>query len=137
MALQALIVDDNGDFLQAARTLLERDGITVRGVAETSAEGVRLARELNPDVILVDINLGGESGFDLTRQLERDAELGSRVILISTHAEQDFADLIAQSPAHGFLAKSRLSGRAVREMVGRGRPDADGRPWLSGPRGTG
>lgn len=105
-------------------------------MAETSAEGVRLARELNPDVILVDIDLGGESGFDLTRQLEGHAELGSRVILISTHAEQDFADLIAQSPALGFLAKSRLSGRAVREMVGRGRPEADGRPWLSGPRGT-
>ena len=128
MTLQALIVDDNRDFLQAARTLLERDGITVRGVALTSTEGARLARELNPDVILVDIDLGGESGFDLTQRLDGDAALGSRVILISTHAEQDFADLVAQSPALGFLSKSRLSGTAVREMMSRGQPNGNGAP---------
>jgi hypothetical protein len=64
MALRLLIVDDNAHFLRAARTLLEREGVRVVAVASTSAEAVRLARELRPDVTLLDIDLGNESGFD-------------------------------------------------------------------------
>jgi hypothetical protein len=62
--------------------------------------------------VLVDIDLGGESGFELARQLE-----GARVILISTHAERDYADLIEASPAIGFLAKSDLSASAILEIL--------------------
>jgi two-component system, NarL family, nitrate/nitrite response regulator NarL len=129
MALRALIVDDNETFLETARVILEREGIVVDGVAASGAEAHRLARVLRPDVALVDIDLGGESGFEVARDLV--ADLGSDVILISTHAEDDFADLIAESPAVGFLAKSRLSGGAIREMVG---PDPSER--ATGPRGT-
>jgi DNA-binding NarL/FixJ family response regulator len=118
--LRCLIIDDSAPFLDAARTLLEREGITVVGAASTIAEGLELVAELRPDVTLVDIDLGGESGFDLVEQLADDgSERSSRVILISTHAERDFADLIDESPADGFLAKSELSAAGIREILKR------------------
>jgi FixJ family two-component response regulator len=67
----------------------------------------------------VDIDLGGESGFDLARRLDRDGDRSSSVILISTHGEEDFADLIAESPALGFLSKPRLSAAAIGEILAR------------------
>src|SRR5208282_2918861 len=110
MPLQCLLVDDNDAFLETASVLLEREGLTVVGVASSIAEALRQARALRPDVILVDIGLGDESGFDLARLLARDGQAsqwdGADVILISTAAEADYTELIAESPAAGFLAKS-------------------------------
>jgi two-component system nitrate/nitrite response regulator NarL len=84
MALRMLIVDDNAHFLQAARTLLEREGTRVVAVASTSAEAIRQARDLRPDVTLVDIDLGDESGFDLARRLtQAGSAIAGRVVLIS------------------------------------------------------
>jgi DNA-binding NarL/FixJ family response regulator len=118
MTLRCVIVDDSAPFLRAARALLEREGVTVVGVAYTGAEARRQVEELRPDVTLVDINLGGESGFDLARQLTEDGlEAPPKVVLISTHAEADFADLIAESPATGFVAKSDVSAEAIRNLV--------------------
>jgi DNA-binding NarL/FixJ family response regulator len=97
--------------------------MTVAGVASDSAEALRQARALRPDVILVDIGLGDESGFDLARLLAQDRQdnLGgnAEVILISARAEIDYAELIAESPAAGFLAKSELSARAIDRLLGR------------------
>jgi CheY-like chemotaxis protein len=119
MALRCLIVDDSSHFLTAACALLEREGIAVVGVASTSAEALRRAEELRPDVALLDVDLGNESGFELARRLASETSLEpSSVILISTYAEEDFADLIAASPAAGFLSKSNLSARAIREILG-------------------
>ena len=67
-ALGVLIVDDNWLFLEAARDRLEGEGLRV-GVAATSAEALRRAEELRPEVVLVDVMLGGESGFELARRL--------------------------------------------------------------------
>jgi DNA-binding NarL/FixJ family response regulator len=118
VALRVLIVDDNGAFLAAARVLLEREGLSVVGVASNGAEALRLTEELSPDVLLVDITLGRESGIDLTRRLiEEGRSQGSPVILISTHSEADFADLIAASQATGFVPKSELSAEAIRRIV--------------------
>ena len=113
---RCLIVDDNASFLEAAATLLEREGLTVIGVASTTEEALRQVPELQPDVVLVDITLGAESGLDLTRRL---AANGAHlpVILISTHAEADFADLIAATPAAGFVTKSELSAAAIRRLA--------------------
>jgi len=97
--------------------------MTVTGVASDSAAALRQARALRPDVILVDIGLGDESGFDLARLLAQDRQdnLGgnAEVILISARAEIDYAELIAESPAAGFLAKSELSARAIDRLLGR------------------
>jgi DNA-binding NarL/FixJ family response regulator len=129
MSFGVLIVDDNRLFLEAACVLLEREGLRVVGVAVTSAEALRRAQELRPDVVLVDITLGDESGFDLARRLAGyHWGGGPAVILISTHAEADFADLIAESPAAGFVPKRDLSADAIRRIV-------DGRA-PGGPRGA-
>ena len=119
MALRCMIVDDSPRFLAAARGLLEREGVLVVAVATNGADAIRYAVELGPDVTLVDINLGAQSGFDVVRRLTGEAELApATVILISTHAEEDYADLITASPAAGFLPKTRLSAGAIREVLG-------------------
>jgi DNA-binding NarL/FixJ family response regulator len=117
MAFRVLIVDDNRLFLEAARGLLEREGLRVVGVAATSAEALQRAEELQPEVVLVDIRLGGESGFDLARRLAEQQREGPAVILISTYSEADFVDLIDESPARGFLPKPGLSADAIRRIV--------------------
>ncbi len=123
MPLRCLIVDDNEPFLEVAAASLAGDHLDVVGTATTSAVALRQVRELQPDVVLVDINLREESGFELARMLvERFPQLASGVVLISTRAEQDFGGLIKASPAAGFIPKTRLSARAVRELVASGSP---------------
>jgi DNA-binding NarL/FixJ family response regulator len=118
MPIRSLIVDDNRSFLEAARVLLEREGLTVADVATTGDEALRKAETLRPDVVLVDVSLGEENGFDLARRLVDDHPgSGSVVVLISTLAEADIADLIAESPAAGFLPKAELSASAIRRIV--------------------
>jgi DNA-binding NarL/FixJ family response regulator len=118
MPMRCLIVDDNQSFLDAARVLLEREGLAVAGVASTGDEALRHVETLRPDVVLVDISLGKESGLDLARRLA-EGRLGSEpaVVLISTRAEADVADLIPVSRAAGFLPKTELSASAIRRIV--------------------
>ena len=118
MALRCLIVDDNQGFLHAARTLLEQEGIHVIGTAGTAAEAVREAARLHPDVTLVDVDLGAESGFDVVRLLVEDPTLDpGQLILISAHAEEDLADLIEASPVVGFVGKPALSAAAIQRLL--------------------
>ena len=114
VALRCLIVDDHLDVLRVMRGLLEHEGIQVVAVASNGAEAVAAAAETQPDVVLLDIDLGEESGFDIAERLGT-----ARVIMVSTHAEADYADLIAASPAIGFLDKSTLTAGAVRELLRR------------------
>ena len=112
MQIRCLIVDDNRPFLDAARRLLEREGVAVVGVATTSVEALRLEEELRPNVVLVDMRLGDESGFDLARRLS------ASVILISIHAQSEYADEIAASRAAGFIPKAQLSASTVLRLAG-------------------
>ncbi|HVN12488.1 MAG TPA: response regulator, partial [Kineosporiaceae bacterium] len=105
--------------------LLERQGFIVVGTVTTGAEALRQVAELHPDVVLVDIDLGGESGLDVARLLH-DGVGAPPVILISTHPEDDYADLIAESPAVGFIPKIGLSAAAVSDMLARGLDRRDG-----------
>src|ERR1700678_2843502 len=118
VSIRCLLVDDSDAFLQAASVLLQREGVTVLGTASNVAEALRQARALRPDVILVDIGLGEESGFDLARLLAQDGQGGGgEVILISARAEADYAELIADSPAAGFLVKPDLSAQAISRIL--------------------
>lgn len=120
MPTRCLIVDDNESFLEAARALLEREGLSVAAVASTYADAVELFETLRPDVVLVDIFLGEESGLELARHLTEDGHGqgdAATIILISTHAEADLADFIAASPAAGFLPKTELSAKAILGIV--------------------
>jgi DNA-binding NarL/FixJ family response regulator len=114
--LRCLIVDDSARFLEAARELLESEGITVVGVSSTSAEALERAQQLRPDVALVDIDLGGESGFELARRIA-EAPAPVAVILISTRFEDDLAELIETSPALGYVSKAHLSAHAIRHLL--------------------
>ncbi|MCW2523263.1 MAG: putative transcriptional regulator [Frankiales bacterium] len=118
--MRCLLVDDSVAFLETATALLRREGLTVVGVASNSVEALGQTRALGPDLILVDVGLGDESGFDLAQLLARDEHgANAAVILVSAGAETDYAELIAESPAAGFVAKSELSAQEIRRVLGR------------------
>jgi DNA-binding NarL/FixJ family response regulator len=120
VSIRCLLVDDSDAFLACARVLLEREGVKVVGVASNSAKALKQARALQPDLILVDVGLGDESGFDLARLLAQDGQFrDAAVILISARAESDYAELTAESTAAGFLVKSELSAGAIDRVLGR------------------
>src|SRR3954462_7766615 len=105
--------------------MLERAGISVVK-ASNSAEALKYYEDFHPDVALVDIDLGGEDGFALAEQLDRVSSPSAlAVILVSTYAESDLAEMIDASPAVGFLQKFSLSPDAIRNLVN-----------VSGPQGT-
>jgi two-component system, NarL family, nitrate/nitrite response regulator NarL len=117
MPLQCIIVDDYESFLKVARVKLERQGLAVVAVASNGTEALSHARELSPDVALVDISLGTESGLDVAREIN--PYVGS-VILISSsdrYADDDYAELIAGSRAVGFLSKASLSADAIVRLI--------------------
>ena len=119
MQLRCLVVDDNSSFREETRRLLEQQGIEVVGGAGSGNEALQQIAEIRPDVVLIDIDLGGESGLALARRLEVSApQTVPRVILISLHDENDYADLIEASPAVGFVAKTELSAAAINRMLG-------------------
>jgi CheY-like chemotaxis protein len=112
-----LLVDDSVRFLEAAAKLLEGQGLDVVGVASTSDEALRRVRELEPDVTIVDIGLGGESGFALASRLAAFSTVRTNTVLTSTRSESDMAELVAITPSLGFISKSKLSGDAIRDFL--------------------
>jgi DNA-binding NarL/FixJ family response regulator len=122
MVLRCIVVDDNPHFAKAASLLLKSEGLNVVGTASTGSEAVGLVRDLRPELVILDIDLGAESGFEVARRLRSsDTQVPPRnvpdIILVSTHDEEDFAELIRDSVAAGFLAKSDLSVAAIRRLL--------------------
>jgi DNA-binding NarL/FixJ family response regulator len=123
MTLRCFVVDDSTRFVAAVRVLLERQGMTVVGVASNAAEALEGIVRVRPDVTLVDVHLGDESGVALVRRLVHDRVVPpTHVILMSGRAPGDLADLSAERIVAGFLPKSELSGAAVRALLGRAQP---------------
>ena len=119
MSLRCLIVDDSPRFGEEARSLLEREGVSIVGIAASGDEAVRLVVALRPDLALVDISLGDESGFDVaSRLVDGSNARAPAVILVSTYDEREFSGRIAASPALGFIAKTRLSAERIRRLLG-------------------
>jgi DNA-binding NarL/FixJ family response regulator len=115
--VRCLLVDDNETFVEIARRVLESNGVEVAGTASNIAEAVLRVSELRPDVVLIDVMLGDENGFDLARLL---AELDARdlaVIMISSGTEDDYCDLMADGTALGFLTKTELSADGIRRLL--------------------
>ncbi|MBY4130266.1 response regulator transcription factor [Rhodococcus fascians] len=117
-SLRCLIIDDSDAYCVAASRLLESAGIHVVGTASTLVEAVRAARSTHPSLVLVDIDLGTDNGFDVVEALDSTA-LTPRpaIILVSTHDEDDFADMVEASSALGFLPKFELSAAAIETML--------------------
>jgi two-component system, NarL family, nitrate/nitrite response regulator NarL len=116
VALRCLIVDDSETFLVSASALLSAQGLEVVGLASSRAEALRLAEQLWPDVTLVDVELGEEDGLEVARELAGRVP-ASRVVLISAHAQDELGEVIGESPAARFLAKTALSAAAIADLV--------------------
>jgi DNA-binding NarL/FixJ family response regulator len=119
MPLTCLIVDDSAPFCEAARQLLADDGITVVGFAATSDQAVNETLAVAPDVALVDVDLGTESGLDVARRLAGLPSGGPPVVLISAESGGELAELVDASGALGFVSKTDLSGDAIRRLLAR------------------
>jgi DNA-binding NarL/FixJ family response regulator len=114
-----LIVDDSPPFCDAARQLLADDGVVVVGCVATSEEAVKKTLALAPDVALVDIDLGAESGFDVAQRLAGLPHGGPPVVLISVESRSELVELVDASGALGFVSKTDLSGDAIRTLLAR------------------
>jgi DNA-binding NarL/FixJ family response regulator len=107
MPVRVLIVDDQEPFRMAARLVVEAtDGFEVAGEAETGEDSVTLARELKPDLVLMDVNLPGINGLDATRQI-LDGQSGPVVVLLlSTYEEAEYAPRAAECGAAAYIPKA-------------------------------
>jgi DNA-binding NarL/FixJ family response regulator len=112
MTIRCVIVDDSERFRASARRLLSAQGISVVATVADSRQALRAVEQEQPDVVLVDVGLGAESGFDLAPRIRR-----SPVIMLSSLAPDDLADLLADSPAIGYLPKDQLSGEAIAGLL--------------------
>jgi len=111
-----LIVDDHGSFRASARALLEAEGYDVVGEAADGENAVVEARRLQPDVVLLDVQLPDMTGFDVAERMA--AEGGSaQVILTSSREASDYGELVDESPARGFIPKDQLSAGAIAELL--------------------
>jgi DNA-binding NarL/FixJ family response regulator len=117
LPLTCLIVDDSPQFFEAARQLLADDGITVVGVAATSDQAVNETLALQPDVALVDVDLGTESGLEVAQRLSGLPNGGPPVVLISAESGSELAELVNASSVLGFVSKTDLSGDAIRKLL--------------------
>ncbi len=114
VSLRCVIVDDNVLFLRTAAAALRQEGVEVVEFARSVGEAIAHAFTYQPDVMLVDIQLGEDDGFDIAAQLDGHAV---PVVLISTYSESDMADFVAASPAIGFLSKMDLSRAAIEALL--------------------
>ena len=117
MATTVLIVDDHPSFRLTARALLEAEGYEVVGEAENGVEALRLAHDLRPDVVLLDVQLPDFDGFEVASRLSRNGAAGPDIVLTSSRDASDFGPLIAQSGARGFVPKAELSGGALASLI--------------------
>jgi DNA-binding NarL/FixJ family response regulator len=116
MPRTVLIVDDHASFRAAARMLLELEGYEVVGEAVDGEDGVRKARELQPDFVLLDVQMPGMNGFEVAARLTAGAGAPS-VVLTSSHDSEDFGRMIGSSGARGFIPKAELSGDRIAALL--------------------
>jgi DNA-binding NarL/FixJ family response regulator len=112
MARTVLVVDDSAAFRTTARMLLQARGYEVVGVAEDIASGLAKAEELQPDCVLMDVNLPDGDGLSAAKRLH-----GRVVVVVSTLDESAIGDVSA-SGARGFVPKSELASPLLVELLG-------------------
>ena len=105
-----LIVDDYQPFLDSARGLLESGDFDVVGEAVDGHGALRLAEELHPEVVLLDVHMPDLDGFEVARRL---AELDSPPLVVLTSSRDDYAPLVESSAAHAFVRKDALSAETL------------------------
>lgn len=115
-ARRVLMVDDHGSFRRCARTLLEAEGYDVVGEAADGASAVALAAELEPELVLLDIQLPDIDGFTVAEQMLRnDPQL--QIVLVSSRDRSSYGPLIEKCGARGFLSKGDVTGLALEGLL--------------------
>jgi DNA-binding NarL/FixJ family response regulator len=115
--MTVLIVDDHPSFRASARLLLESEGYEVVGEAVDGSAGLLTAAELEPELVLLDVQLPDMDGFEVARRLTHGGG-GPAVVLVSSRDGSDFGTLVAESGARGFIAKGDLCGAALTALLG-------------------
>lgn len=114
--VQVLIVDDQLPFREASRMVVEMtDGFEVAGEAESGQEAIGLVSELQPDLVLMDVQMPGISGIETTRRISA-LQDAPAVIVMSTHESGDYVDMAVSAGAVGFIPKSQFSFDTLVEM---------------------
>jgi two-component system response regulator EvgA len=115
---RVLIVDDHPSFRGTARALLQAEGFEVVGEAENGVSALQQAKELHPDVVLLDVQLPDFDGFEVATRLTSQNGACPAVVLTSSRDGSDFGPLVSQSGARGFIPKGELSGAALKAVLG-------------------
>src|SRR5262245_25364029 len=116
-ARRVLVVDDHPGFRRCAREFLAAEGFEVVGEAGDGVSAVRRAAELEPDLVVLDVQLPDLDGFQVAALLlARDPDLA--VVLVSSRSAAEYGPLIERSGARGFLSKDQLSGAAIHGLIG-------------------
>ena len=116
MGHTVLIIDDHAEFRSSARALLVAEGFDVVSHAGTDADAIHAVRLLNPDVVLLDVNLPDVDGVAVA---ESAALLSDRpmVVLVSSRDEAAYGARLVDAPVRSFLVKSDLSGASLRRLL--------------------
>ena len=124
--LRVLVVDDHDLFRTGLRNLLEEQGVNVVGEAENGETAIRLASELAPDVVVMDLNMPGFGGVETTRRLSSLAPL-SRVVVLTISADDDDVMNAVIAGACGYLLKDS----SIQELIAGIRAASDGESLIS------
>ena len=116
MRPRVVIVDDDPSFLATVRALLEEEGFAVVGQASNGLDGVAAAAELQPDILLVDVNLPDIDGFEVVARVMEGGR-APPVVLTSIHSAADFGNLVERSGARAFISKADISGDALSQFL--------------------
>ena len=112
-----LIVDDHAEFRELARRILEQGGFVVAGEAVDGGATTAAVAEMQPDVVLLDVQLPDVDGFEVAEAIAAGPD-PPIVVLTSSRDESDFGSRVARSGARGFIPKSRLSGASLQQVLG-------------------
>lgn len=127
MSVRVLIVDDQKPFRDAARAVVEAtEGFDVIGESETGEASVQSARDLKPDLVLMDVNLPGINGLDATRQILDESKGVVVVLLLSTYEEVEYGPKAAECGASAYIPKSKFEPERLVEAWTAARAAASG-----------
>ena len=114
--MSVLIVDDHPSFRAIARRLLEAEGFDVIGEASDGHAAIAAAQQLQPDLVLLDVQLPDLTGFEVAARLA-DLELPCAVILTSSRNRAEYGPLVTESAVRGFVPKAELSGAVLTALL--------------------